>query len=71
MSGGRKSREWNVTYKLASASGTDLGMLHRMTTVAVAAVDLTKLPSLNGKLRKGDRRLGKRETADYLIVLFR
>jgi hypothetical protein len=37
-------------YDLASASGAGLGMLHGMTTVAVATVDLAKLSSLNGEL---------------------
>ena len=41
-----------ATYELTAASGTCLGVLHGMTAVAVAAVDLAKLSSLSGELEK-------------------
>ena len=56
---------------MTSASGTSLGVLYGMTTVAVATIDLAKLSSLNGKLEKEDRRLNEKGTTDNLIVLFR
>ena len=43
-------------------------MIHGVTAVAIATVDLTKLPSLNRGL---DRRLSKKGTTDNLVVLFR
>ena len=46
---------------MASASGTCLRVLHGMTTVAIATIDLAKLSSLNGKLEKKDRRLNERK----------
>lgn len=55
MDGGEKENV--MTYNLASASGTCLGVFHRKTAVAVATVDLTKLSSLNGKL--GIKQFGK------------
>ena len=48
----RNKRTERATYELTAASGTCLGMLHGMTAVAVAAVDLAKLPSLSGELEK-------------------
>ena len=48
MSGGEKEKRRNKPYELASASGTCLGVLHGMTAVAVAAVNLAKLSSLDG-----------------------
>ena len=53
MSGGEKS--WRKkAYELARALGTSLGVLHGMTAVAVATVDLTKLSSLKGGLEIDD-----------------
>ena len=54
---------------MASASGTRLRVLHGMTTVAVATVNLTKLSSLMDGL---DRQLNEEKgTTDNLIVLLR
>jgi hypothetical protein len=50
MSCGEKTIERNTAYNLATASGADLRVLHRVATVAVATIDLAKLPSLSGGL---------------------
>jgi len=56
--GTRRTEE--ATYELTVASGTCLGVLHGMTAVAVATVDLAKLSSLSGELEK-DRESIERE----------
>jgi len=52
MSGSENKRR-NKAHELARASGTCLRMLHGVTAVAVAAVDLTQLSSLMGELERG------------------
>ena len=64
-------RTEQATYELAVASGTCLGVLHGMTAVAVATVDLAKLSGLSGELEKKIGGRLKEKEADNLIVLFR
>ena len=57
-------RPEQATYELTVASGTSLGVLHGVTAVAVATVNLAKLSSLSGELEKkiGGGLKGKRLT---------
>ena len=48
MSGSEKTIGQKTAYKLTSASGADLRVLHRVAAVAVATIDFAKLPSLSG-----------------------
>jgi len=57
----KEKKKWNKAHNLTSTSGTCLRVLHGVTTVAVATVDLTKLSSLNGELENRRLNAGERD----------